>query len=192
MVPVEVLGPDSVCYCFGVGENITFDLELANSVGCNVYAFDPTPRAIIHARTVGGSADGFHFSPVGVWDKDESVRFYAPANPSNVSHSALNLQRTGEFFEAPCRTVGSIMREYGHRRLDLLKLDVEGAEYRVIASLLRDGIDITILCVEFDEAFHRLDSGYVGRIRLALRSLEDAGYRLIAADLRCNYTLVRG
>jgi hypothetical protein len=41
------------------------------------------------------------------------------------------------------------MDELGHRHLDLLKLDIEGAEYEVLESLEAEGIVSRILCVEF-------------------------------------------
>src|SRR5262245_47478917 len=45
-IPDRVLGADSICYCVGVGEDISFDLDLVRRYGSTVYAFDPTPRAI--------------------------------------------------------------------------------------------------------------------------------------------------
>ncbi len=84
------------------------------------------------------------------------------------------------------------MREMGHQRLDLLKLDIEGAEYQVIESLLTDGIEADILCIEFDEsAANHLDTKYLDRIESSLRSLLDAGFRVIAKEKNChNYTLL--
>ena len=41
------------------------------------------------------------------------------------------------------------MDELGHDHLDLLKLDIEGAEYEVLDSLAAEGIRSRILCVEF-------------------------------------------
>ena len=46
LVPRDFLTANSVCYCVGVGEDITFDLGLIDRFGCEVYAFDPTPRSI--------------------------------------------------------------------------------------------------------------------------------------------------
>ena len=46
IVPTALLREDWICYCGGVGEDITFDLGLIERYGCTVHAFDPTPRAI--------------------------------------------------------------------------------------------------------------------------------------------------
>ena len=45
IVPTALLSADAICYCAGVGEDVTFDLGLVARFGCRVWAFDPTPRA---------------------------------------------------------------------------------------------------------------------------------------------------
>ncbi len=121
----------------------------------------------------------WRFEPIGVWSKNETKRFYAPENAMHVSHSILNLQRTEDFFEADCRTVSSLMRANGHNHIDLLKLDIEGAEYEVLRSILADNIKPTLLCVEFDEGHHPLDDGAHDRISTALSDISSMGYWLV-------------
>ena len=41
------------------------------------------------------------------------------------------------------------MKENGHSHLDLLKMDIEGAEFEVIDSIIEDQVPINILCIEF-------------------------------------------
>ena len=50
ITPMHLLNSTSICYCAGVGEDITFDLGLIERFGCHVFAFDPTPRAKIHLK----------------------------------------------------------------------------------------------------------------------------------------------
>lgn len=151
VVPTSRLSSSSICYCVGVGEDVSFDLALIEQFGCKVWAFDPTPRAIRFAEGHAAREERFHFLPVGLWSEDTTLRFYAPSNPAWVSHSAVNLQNTSEYFEAPCRSVASLMKELGHGRIDLLKMDVEGAEYEVLDGMMRDAVAPRILCVEFDQ-----------------------------------------
>ncbi|MFD2082501.1 FkbM family methyltransferase [Actinopolymorpha cephalotaxi] len=182
-VPRSLLRPGTVAYCAGAGEDITFDLAL-HKAGCRVVTLDPTPRAIEHVRQVAPTDASFSFIPVGVWSYDGVLRFYAPKDTRHVSHSAVNLQETSTWFEAPVKTVRSLMTELRDDHIDLLKMDIEGAEYEVIESLLRDGISPSVVCVEFDQPQP------LKRTVRAAAQLRAAGYTLAKID-GWNYTFTR-
>ena len=191
IVPTKTLSRESICYCVGVGEDITFDLAIIERFGCQVFAYDPTPRAALHVQNHATHCDKYSYARVGLWDKDEVVKFYAPANPKNVSHSAINLQKTDTYFEAPCKRLRTLLVENGHEQITLLKLDIEGAEYKVVESILADRVKINILCIEYDEAFHPLDHKYKERISTSVNSLLDDGYTLVATGAPGNYTFIK-
>lgn len=176
MIPRGQIDDKSLVYSGGVGEDASFEEALIASTGCQVWAFDPTPRAVAFARSI--REPKFHFLPVGLWSADSVQRFYAPADEGHVSHSIGNLQDTESHFDAPCRSVTSVMSELGHERLNLLKLDIEGAEYAVLESLgdLRPGI----LCVEFH---------VVTSLWETIRFVRKLDYRPIHVD-RWNVTFV--
>lgn len=190
IIPQGWLGENSICYCLGVGEDITFDLGLIERFGCDVYGFDPTPRAIAHVQRVAANIQKYHFSAIGIWKEETILKFYAPRNPGHVSHSVVNLQGTTEYFEAHCRRLSNIMRDNDHESLDLLKLDIEGAEYEVLNTLLTDRIRVKVLCVEYDEAFNPQSGDYKRRIRESVQRLSAAGFKLIAVDGIANMTFV--
>ena len=192
VVPLAGLDADSVCYCAGCGEDVTFDLALIERTGCTVHGFDPTPRAIAHVETVAADVPRYAFEPVGLWDEPATLRFYAPGNESNVSHSLVALHGSARWIEVPVKSLAQVMTERGHARIDLLKLDIEGSEYKVIDSMLERGIDVRVLCVEYDEYLSPLDRGARGRIRDSMRRLADAGYGLVSMQGAGNYTFVRG
>ena len=198
-IPGGVLTETSLCYCVGAGEDISFELELIRHFGCEVYTFDPTPRARQHiAKLYENTAKGMptringneahlyevdrgrlahlHFSPYGVWGENKTMRFYSPVDPTHVSHSVVNLQRTDRYFEAECHTIRTIMESLMHDHLTLLKLDIEGAEHEVIRSLLEEGVCPTILCVEFDEGVVSLEKGYINPILDTVNRLKRCGY----------------
>ena len=170
-IPSGLLHQSSVCYCVGAGEDISFDLSLISSFGCDVYTFDPTPRSIAYVTGLSELDARLHFIPVGVWNQDAFIKFYAPQNPSHVSHSIVNLQQTSDYFDAKVKRLSTLMQELGHSRIDLLKIDIEGAEYDVLIDICKEGIDVRCICVEYDrpiawvkarEAFAVLEaSGYV-------------------------------
>jgi FkbM family methyltransferase len=165
-VPRSLLAADSVCYLAGVGEDVTFDLALIDAVGCEVWAIDPTPRAIAYAETVENPK--FHLLPLGIWSEDAELKFFEPSNPAHVSHSAVNAQGTERFFVASCRSIRTFMNDLGHDHVDLLKLDIEGAEVAVIEDILSNGPLPKVFCVEFDAPEPlRATLGRVRRLRAA-------------------------
>lgn len=216
IVPVQFLDDQSVCYLVGAGEDVSFDLGLAHRLGCPVHIFDPTPRAVQHVTLLKSnleksqktacatSPDGFypvyppqtasllHMHPYGIWNEDTVLRFYSPPNEAYISHSIVNLQQSDRFIEVPVKTLRTAMRELGHGRVNLLKIDIEGAEYQVIESLIQLEVEVDVLCIEFDEsAANHFDGHYMDRIENALKSLMDAGFVIIAKESNChNYTLL--
>jgi FkbM family methyltransferase len=176
-IPADELSSDSVCYLAGLGEDASFDLGLIERFGCTVYAFDPVPEAARYAQTVSEREPRFRFLPVGLWSSDTTLRFYENPEPGFVSRSATNLHGTGSYSEANVRSVDSLMAEFAHERVDLLKLSVEGSEYEIVRDVISKRLPVRVLCVEFAQpAPLRPIVDEVGAI-------EAAGYRLLHASL---------
>jgi FkbM family methyltransferase len=198
-VPASVLKLGGTAVCVGAGEDISFDVEM-NKKGFNVITIDPTPRAGEHVAKVmqharGGPQSGinnsavnrydlmgfemsrFKYLDVGLWDEKSTKKFFAPKNKQHVSHSIANLQRTTEFFEAKCDTLKAVCEENNIERIDLLKMDVEGAEYVILRNIVAMGPLPKVLCVEFDEIRSPIDAKLMDRIFAAVEMLTKAGYK---------------
>lgn len=196
---------DSICYCAGAGEDISVEAGLAARFGCTVFILDPAPRAARHfadlaeavkqdrAFPIDHSATNFYsldaetfgrlrFLDWGLYKADGLMRFYGPQNEKSVSHSIKNLRRREEYFDAQCYTVKTVMELLGHQRIDLLKIDIEGAEYDVVGSVIDTGLRPGVLCVEFEEGHTPVDVNFVNRIFQTIRQLERYGYALVAVD----------
>ncbi len=184
-MPEIVLRRGARCYCAGLGEDGSFDMALASRYGCQVFVFDPTPRAAEYAEAYLADFDLISFHSIGLWSERKTIRFYAPRDPSHVSHSALNLQRSSTYFEASCVSVRDFMNDAGHDSIAILKLDIEGAEYAVLSSLIRDNIRPGVICVEFDQPV------FVLKMLRQISALLSFGYRLVSID-SWNYTFVWG
>ncbi len=181
-LPEFTLRPGAVAYCAGAGDDISFDLALHDR-GMRVVTIDPTPDALSHANAVAPKSDRFAFVPVGLWDTAAELRFYYPRDLANVNYSIVNLQRTSEYFTAKVKTLRELMDDLGDNHIDVLKLDIEGAEHRVIESFITDGVRPVVVCVEFDQP---------DPLRTVLRSirlLQQSGYRLVRIE-EWNYTFV--
>jgi FkbM family methyltransferase len=178
LLPVSLLGADSICYLAGTGEDISFDLGVIARFGCEVYAMDPVPRAAEHVAVAAAHEPRFHFLPVALWSKDTTLTFHAPREHGYVSQSAVNLHDTLPDFEAPARSVASLMKEMGHDRVDLLKVSAEGSEYEILEHVAGSGIDVRVLCVEYAQP------AAARWAHASVESLKKAGYVLVAASVQ--------
>jgi FkbM family methyltransferase len=170
------LSPESVVYSFGVGDDISFDLELIKRFGLRVYAFDPTPKSIEWVNKQVLPVE-FKFSPCGVADYDGICKFSPPVNNEHISYTALNRQTPWPAIEVPVRCLKTIMRDLGHDKINLIKMDIEGAEYSVLADLLTSHIRVDQLLVEFH---HRFPEVGVDKTKSAIKALNAAGYRIFS------------
>lgn len=183
-VPVDLLNKRSICYCVGVGIDASFDFALADQFKCKVFSFDPTPKAIAYMESEQYDRERLKFMPIGVWNEDTELRFFAPANPAETSHSVFDLQGTGKHFTAECRRLSTIMQDLGHEHIDLLKLDIEGAWRKVIRNIVDERIRISILCVELDSPVT------LTRVLRVIRMLGSIGFVLVHFE-KDNYLFVK-
>lgn len=175
------LAGDSIVYSLGIGEDVDFDLMLIDRFGCEVHAFDPTPSTVdwIAQRELPSR---FHFHPWAITARDGTLQLY-PRIRRDGSMSAVMYTMVpedasaGEAIEVPAVSLASIAGRLGHERIDLLKMDIEGAEYEVLDSLLVSAVKPAQLLVEFH---HRFPGIGPARTEAMIRKLRDSGYRLFA------------
>lgn len=172
---------ESIVYSFGVGEDISFDLGMIEKFGVNIYAFDPTPRSIewVKAQTL---PDNFHFFEYGIAGYDGIAKFYPPDNPEHVSHTMIYKENTAhKMIEVKVYKLKTILSMLWHQRIDILKMDIEGAEYEVIDDLVSEDIEIYQLLVEFH---HRLKNVGLEKTKRAINLLNEKGFKIfdIASD----------
>jgi FkbM family methyltransferase len=184
-IDASALGPHSVVYSGGAGNDVSFEVELARQYGCEVHLFDPSETGRRTALAQGAASAGIEYHALGLAGKPGARGFRRPIDSREGSYTMC----AGEGVETsfPCTCVGAFMRERGHRRVDLLKLDIEGFEFEVIASLLAERLNVGQICVEFHHRApfpHTRWTAIRCIVRLLLR-----GYRLV--HLRhCDHTFV--
>jgi FkbM family methyltransferase len=172
------LSSKSVVYSFGIGTNITFDLDLIRRFGCTVQAFDPTPVAIEWLKAQNLPV-GFVVHPWGLAAYDGSAQFVLPEKHS-VSFLMSNEVASKAVAQCPVYRLPSIRGLLGHDRVDLLKIDIEGAEYDVSDDLVFESPRIDQLVLEFHHRWSRSPS----RTAQVVNRLEECGLRLFHVSAR--------
>lgn len=173
------LNEDSICYCVGCGEDISFDLYLSHKYNSNLYLIDPTQRSKVHYDEIkkyynsemsnknfsgdiqkdyeenisklNPNFDKIKYLDVGLWNTRDKCKFYKPKDKKYVSMSLIEGYKSDEYEEIVVNTIKNIMVEKSHTRIDLLKLSVEGAEIEIINDMLDNRIYPKYLLIEFDQ-----------------------------------------
>jgi FkbM family methyltransferase len=170
----SMIGCDAVVYSLGIGDEISFDLSLIERFGVEVEAFDPTAKVKKWLATQSLPRQ-FHFHETGIAGHDGEETFYLPRT-NWISHSVIQARQYGPAsLRFPVIRLSTAMQLQGHTRIDVLKMDIEGAEYAVIEEIVREKIQIAQLLVEFH---HRLSSIGTDKTRKALAQLESYGMRI--------------
>jgi FkbM family methyltransferase len=167
------LTSETIIYSFGIGKDITFDLSLIERFQTTVHAFDPTPevRSWLSSQRLPAEMKIY---PWGLAHYDGTALFYPPPDPAHISHSMVQrLNSTENPVEVSVLRLGTIMARLGHTKLDVLKLDIEGAEYDVIQDLLASAVRPRQLLVEFH---HQRKKIAFEMTRQAISRLNDHGY----------------
>jgi|1048.fasta_scaffold23724_2 FkbM family methyltransferase len=163
----------------GLGEDASFDVEFLNKYNAKVFLVDPTPKAIVHYKSIllnkgkkrikrykknSGKQDPNSYNLKKVSNNNfiliekalfnnnnKLVRFYPPYNPDHVSCSLKNNSNLKNSTLVKTITVKNIMQSYNIKKISLIKLDIEGAEIEVIKNFINDKIFPGQILVEFDE-----------------------------------------
>jgi len=145
-------------------------------------------ESIFYEISVQG-LEHMRFLPYGLSDADVQKKFYFPRDPSHVSCSVVNLQKTEDYFTAQCYKLSTLVEMQQDFRVDLLKMNIEGAEYAVIDDLLQSKLAPSTLLIVFDEGHTPMDGNAHGRIRTCISRLNLAGYRCVAIE-GCNASFI--
>ena len=141
-----------------IGANIGYYSLLASrAVGDTglVFAFEPDPRnyELLRRSIQANGYTNIVARQLALSDKKGSITLYADAlNAGNSSLGRENIQRELRSFEVETETLDDfILREAGGRKIDVIKMDVQGAEGLVLrgaGQVLNS--DSLIVMIEFE------------------------------------------
>jgi hypothetical protein len=161
-----------IVYSFGIGEDITFDSDMAGLFGCDVFMFDPSPsvvRNFEHFNSGQPCGQGrLYFETLGL----------GPV--SNKDADPYRLIIEGK--TCPVRNLADIARAHGHTRIDVLKIDIEGGEFaslkQILATNSLGALQVNQLLVEF----HLIDDQCFKDFILIIGLLQKQGYLLFRKE----------
>lgn len=176
----DYLDENSIVYSFGIGTDISFDLELIKQFNLTILAYDPTEKSIKWLKQQN-LPDNLCYFQIGLADFDGKATLFPPDNTNHISHTLLDSQyKNTNSYEIDVQTLKTLMRSNNHDHIDLLKMDVEGIEYGVIENILSTGVEVRQLLVEFH---HRFKNVGLERTKKAVEKLKKAGYRIFSVSV---------
>ena len=165
-----------VVLSFGLGDDVSFDEAMISTYHARVFGFDPTPASLRWLAAHGVPA-GMSVEPIGIAAFDGEQEFAMSAGETRGNFSSK--QRGDITVVCQVRRYATLLAMLGLRRVDVLKLDVEGAEFDIIDDLLASAALPTQLLVEFH---HRLHNIHVSETRRSVRAIQRAGFSLFAVS----------
>jgi len=150
------LGPDSVVVDVGayVGE---FAVAVAQRSGATVHAFEPVPAFAEQARAAAIQCKSVHVHAFGLSNRNET---------SSISIEGLASSRkrqADEMIKAEFRDAPEVLEGLGIRRIDLLKINIEGGEYELLPRLFEQGWAGRITDIQVQ--FHLIEKGDAEKYR---------------------------
>jgi len=176
----NLLSSSSIVYSAGIGDDVSFEMDVIKHFGASVFCFEPSPESILWIEKYNLPVE-LKLFPFGVSDHDGEILLYRSDSIEDDTWSICRKKHSLEPFEATVMRISSIMKDLGHARIDLLKMNIEGSEYAVIQDLIDSEIKPDQIIIEFHHKFPQIG---VSRTRQSLYLLRKAGYRIVYIDAK--------
>ena len=177
-------GKGPLVYSIGAGEDLSFDEAMINKYGARVYSFDPTPKSMryVKKRTAVWPPGYFTSVPEGLGVKEETLTFTLPENDKFVSLApGAKNSNENRLLHLKVNSLSNFMNRFGHTHVDVLKMDIESAEFAVLEDwIARRDFPMTQLCIEFHQRLE--EKTYVPRMDAITSALQNEfGFKKLLA-----------
>lgn len=140
----DIITNNSIIYSFGIGKDLSWDINLIREKNCHIFGFDNTPMSNKWFSQVQQHQPElkrfFHKQPYLLANYDGVMTVNLPVNHgiSFVNTKNSKLKFKSKPYTLQCRTLKTLMKMLNHERIDILKIDVEGAEFDIFNELVKE------------------------------------------------------
>lgn len=125
-----ILNEDSIVFDVGGFEG-EFAERIYEKYKCTVYVFEPVPDHWSICVDKFKNNSKIKVYKFGLSDKNQQMRFSVASNASSSNHS-----ENQQTIEVELKSMIEFMRNANIKKIDLLKLNIEGGEYDLLPSLI--------------------------------------------------------
>lgn len=186
------VGEDPLLIDCGLGEDISFPSAFLDEFGGHVVGIDPNPRSIKYCQE--NAPDGMEVWQKAFWCEPAiTIIFHMPRplhalpkGADGVSGSLLESHDYvigGDKIHAKTTSLAEVLESMDREKCDVLKIDIEGAEYEVINRLCYTGeiVKAKQILVEFH---HFCTNHTIGDTNRAVERIKRNGFDLIHVEDR--------
>ena len=193
-----MLSADPLLIDCGLGEDISFPVSFLARFGGRVAGVEPNPRSLEYCKNI--LPKGMYVIPQAFWSESgNTLTFHLPRpqeqlpkGADGVSGSILDSHSYvgDESISVKTVSLAEILKREQRTQCDVLKMDIEGAEYEVLEALCNSG-DISLAKQLLVEFHHGVTTYCMADTERLVSILGDKKFKLIHTEGR-NYIFRQG
>jgi len=161
---------------FDIGANIGLWTAYILSQGAKkVYSFEPNKAAVNQLEINFGDNENVVIVPNGIYDKHTRIPFYIDDGNSLIS-SIIEDPNKKPSYEIDTLTIKEVLSNFNIDKVDLVKMDIEGAEFDIIENIDNETIQkIDSFLIEYHDFYF---GNGIEKVMKLINQLENFGYKV--------------
>ena len=179
-----------IIYSFGIGSDISFDKSVKNLFNVPIYMYDPTPNVAKFMKNFEKDKQ-LIFKNEGLYIKEKKLKLYKSSNKKKLNASIYPIHEDKRNFSlVQFRTLESFMKLNNHDRIDILKMDIEGAAVDVLDHMIHETkIRPKQIITEIEIVSINEPLSYLTKITKLMKSIKTNGYEIYNQKLTRKATI---
>lgn len=145
-----------------LGSNYGEVIRALSPTGCKIYSFEPHPVFYNMLTNDYGNLENVILSDSAAWISKERRKFYFKRSPDALNGGATlmsektNITNLDLCVDVQCFDVSEMIKSLG--TVDILKIDVEGAEYEILDKIFTSGAYKNVKSIYFEDHIRKMPS----------------------------------